>query len=326
MMRTMSCIVAIAICTCALAQETRMYECQRAAQRPAIDGKLDDACWQSAPKTNQFTRVMKGPVEIQQTVFQAVYDDAHLYVGVTCIEPQPGNIAANVTTRDMSAVMGDDAIEIFLQPDPPGGKYYQLSANSLGTRYDGMAFEAGWNAQWSAAGSIGEGAWYLECAIAFESFDSFGAPGATWGFNIGRDRNAGGQTEWSAWSDTMGGFHTPERFGRLIFAGDATGTNRSLLIESAAYARRTIALQEMIVTGLEEIAGGVELLPEKDRTDIEPTVARAKAALAALDEFLAEDRSLDLEGWMRVTKLLQASADEMERTAWVIRFGRLLAD
>ena len=326
MMRIISCIAAITICTCALAQETRMYECQRAAQRPAIDGKLDDACWQSAPKTGQFTRVMKGPDEIQQTVFQAVYDDANLYIGVTCFEPQPGNIAATITTRDVSAVMGDDAIEIFLQPDAPDGTYYQLSANSIGTRYDGLAYEPGWNAQWTAAGSVGESAWFLECAISFGSFDAFGAPGATWGFNIGRDRNAGGQTEWSAWSDTMGAFHTPERFGRLIFAGDVAGINRSLLIESAAYARRTIALQETIVTGLTELEGGVELLPEKDRAEVEPTVARAKAALVALNEFLAEDRTLDLDGWMQVTKLLQASADEMERTAWVIRFGRLLAD
>lgn len=326
MMRIAGCIVAIALCACGWAQGARMYECHRAEQRPAIDGKLDDACWETAPKTSQFARVMKGPDEIQQTIFQAVYDDANLYLAVTCIEPQTGNIKADVTTRDVSAVMGDDAIEIFIQPDLEGEKYYQLAANSLGTRYDGMAFEPGWNAQWSAAGSVGEGAWFLECAIAFESFDVFGAPGITWGFNVCRDRNAGGQTEWSAWSDTMGGFHAPERFGRLVFAGGASGVNRSLLIESAAYARRTIKLQETIATGLAEIEGGMDLLPEKDRARIEPAVERANAALQALGEFLNADRPLDLEGWLRVTKQLEESAAEMERAAWVIRFGRLLAD
>lgn len=324
--RVLSCMAAVVICACVWAQDTRIYECQRVEQRPVVDGKLDDACWESAPKTNQFARVMKGPGEIQQTTFQAVYDDANLYLGVTCIEPQTGNMEATVTTRDVSAVMGDDAIEIFIQPDPEGGKYYQLAANSLGTRYDGLAFEPGWNAQWQAAGSVGEGEWYLECAIAFESFGAFGAPGVTWGFNVCRDRNAGGQTEWSAWSDTMGGFHTPERFGRLVFAGGASGVNRSLMIESANYARRSIRLQETITTGLAEIEDGIDLLPEKDRTEVEPAVKRANDALGALQEFLAAERPFDLDGWMRVTQQLQASADEIERAMWVIRFGRLLAD
>lgn len=325
-MRITGCLIAIFLSVGVFAQDTRMYECPRADQRPVIDGKLDDACWQAAPKTGQFTRVMKGPGEIKQTTFQAVYDDANLYLGVTCIEPQTGNIKADVRTRDVSAVMGDDAIEIFLQPDLDADEYYQLAANSLGTRYDGLAFEPGWNAQWQAAGSVGEGAWYLECAIAFESFEAFGAPGATWGFNVCRDRNAGGQTEWSAWSDTMGGFHSPERFGRLVFAGEAGGVNRSLMIECANHARRSIALQETIATGLAEIEGGTELLPEKDRTEVEATVKRAQAALDSLQAFLAEDRPLDLEGWIGVTEQLRASAAEMERVAWIIRFGRLLAD
>jgi len=325
-MRAISFFTAIITCATAWAQDTRMYECQRAEQRPVIDGKLTDACWESAPGTGAFTRVIKGPGQIKQTVWQAVYDDANLYLGVTCIEPQTGNIKADVTARDVSAVMGDDAIEVFLQPNAPEGKYYQLSANSIGTRYDGLAFEPGWNATWQAAGSVGDGQWYLECAIAFESFEAFGAPGAQWGFNVCRDRNAGGQTEWSAWSDTMGGFHAPERFGRLVFAGGAAGVNRSLMIECASHARRSIELQGTIATGLAEIEDGLDLLPEADRASVEPAVTRAREALDALQQFLAQDRPLDLEGWMQVTGKLDASAAEMDRTTWVIRFGRLLAD
>ena len=323
------CIGAMMLCAAALAQElgdTRIYEAGRAAERPVIDGRLSDACWQEAAKTNQFARIMKGPGAIQQTFFQVTYDDAHLYLGVTCVEPRAGNIKADVTNRDVSAVMADDALEIFIQPDPPKGEYFQLAANSLGTRYDGKAFEAGWNATWEAAGSVGEDAWYLECAIAFESFAAQPAPGAVWGFNVCRDRNAGGETEWSAWSDTLGGFHTPERFGRRVFAGGTSGVNRSLIIECSTHARRSIRLEELVVTGLAEIESGADLLPAADAAEVEPAVARAREALAALRDFLAADQPLDLEGWMAVTAQLEQSAEEMERTAWVIRFGRLLAD
>ncbi|MEA3402370.1 MAG: sugar-binding protein [Armatimonadota bacterium] len=328
-LRIVLCLTAAIAAACTWAQElgeTRVYECKRAAERPVIDGKLTDACWQEAAKTDQFVRVMKGPPEIQQTVFQAAYDDANLYLAVTCMEPQPANIKAAVTARDMTAVMGDDAIEIFIQPDPPEGDYYQLSANSLGTLYDGKAFESGWNATWRAAGSVGEDAWYLECAMAFQSLGGYGAPGAVWGFNVCRDRQAGGQTEWSAWSDTMGGFHSPERFGQLVFAGAATGVNRSLIIESSNYARRSIELEETIGEALAEIEGGLELLPEAEREQVAPTVEGAREALDALHQFLERDQPLDLEGWMRVTERLEASAGEVERAMWVIRFGRLLAD
>ncbi|MGC9318904.1 MAG: sugar-binding protein [Armatimonadota bacterium] len=328
-LRTLLCLTAAIAAGCTWAAqlgETRVYECNRVAERPVIDGKLNDACWRKAAKTDQFVRVMKGPADIQQTVFQVAYDDANLYLAVTCIEPQPANIKAEVTARDLTAVMGDDAIEIFIQPDPPDGDYYQLSANSLGTRYDGKAFEAGWNADWQAAGSVGEDAWHLECAMAFESLGGYGAPGAVWGFNVCRDRQAGGQTEWSAWSDTMGGFHTPERFGHLVFAGAPTGVNRSLIIECSDYARRSIRLEEAISEALAEFEGGLELLPEAERQQVAPTVRRAGEALEALHEFLERDQPLDLQGWMAVTEQLEASAAEVERAMWTVRFGRLLAD
>ncbi len=328
-LRIMACLIAALAAVGAAAQElgeTRVYECKRAADRPVIDGELSEACWQQAAKTDQFVRVMKGPAEIQQTLVQAAYDDANLYIGVTCLEPNPGAISARVTTRDMSAVMGDDAVEIFLRPSLDGPDYYQLSANSLGTRYDGKAFEAGWNADWKAAGSVGEDAWRLECAISFESLGGVGAPGVVWGFNVCRDRQAGGETEWSAWSDTMGGFHTPERFGHLVFAGTTTGVNRSLVIECANSARESISLEETIVEALREIRSGMDLIPEQEREQVEPAAGRAQQALDALHEFLEADRPFDLEGWMAVNEQLEASAEEMDRMSWIIKFGRLLAD
>ncbi len=307
--------------------DTRVYECVRAGQAPVIDGKLDDACWRQASKTDQFVRIISGPEVIQQTLFQVAYDDGHLYLGVTCLEADPEAIQATVRTADLSGVMGDDAVEIFVRPDLNEPDYYQFAANSLGTRYDGKAFDAGWNADWQAAASVGEDAWYLECTISFASLGRFGVAGAVWGFNVNRDRQAGGDTEWSGWSDTMGGFHTPARFGSLIFGGQPGRVDRALLIECAAYAKHSIELEARLNEHLRTVReGGLEFLTKEERQRVEPTVDAAEQALGTLKELIAGDSALDLEAWMKVMADLRAAAKQVGEVAWTIRFARLLAD
>lgn len=331
-MRTLTviiCAVGLLAGTMVAAQElgdTRVYEAQLVTQRPVIDGRLDDACWQTALPTGGFVRVLKGPEEPVPTLFQVAYDDASLFIAVTCLEPNPSGIRAEVRTDDLSAVMGDDAVEIFLHPRLDEPTYYQLAANSVGARYDGRAFDPTWNADWQAAGSVGEDAWYLECAVSFASLGALGAPGATWGLNVNRDRQAGGDTEWSGWSNTQSGFHVPERFGRLVFGGTATGVNRSLIIECARYAARSIALEDRLTGDLAKWRTGAELLEPDKRTAAAPVIERAEAALAALRAFGEAGEPLDLRGWTRVVAQLETAAAEMGEVAWQIKFAELLAD
>ncbi len=319
-------ILAAVACHAADLESTRVYEATRVEQPPVIDGRLDDPCWQGAPKADSFVRIMKGPAEIQQTLFQVAWDDANLYIAVTCLEPNPEAIKAEMRANDVSAVMGDDAVEIFLHPRLDEPTYYQLAANSLGTRYDGRAFDSSWNADWQAAATVGADAWYLECAVSFASLGVYAAPGAMWGLNVNRDRLAGGDTEWSGWSDTMDGFHVPERFGRLVFTGTVTGVNRSLIMECARYARRSIELEQRIAAALPRARGsGIDLLDDEDRAQAQPAVERAVAALDGLHAFMEADRPLDLAGWARVTAELEAAAEEMDEVSWLIRFAELLA-
>lgn len=308
-------------------EDSRLYECGYTDQPPKLDGVLDDACWQQANATGEFTRIIKGPAQIHQTQFRVVYDEANLYIGVTCLESKPGSIVAQVRSNDQSAVMADDAIEIFLHPDPAAPEYYQLAANSIGTRYDGLAFNSAWNGEWQAAGSVGEDAWYLECALGFASLGHHGAPGAVWGFNVCRDRNAGGDTEWSAWSDTMGGFHVPERFGRLVFGSSGGGVTRAALIECARYAARSIELERRINADLELVrTGKVSELSEAEQARVISTAAAGREALEAMRALVAGEDRLSVAAWLGVTADLQSAADELDRLAWAIRIATLLAD
>ena len=173
----------------------------------------------------------------------------------------------------------------------------------------------------------GEDAWYLECAISFDSFGHFGVPGTVWGFNVNRDRAAGGDTEWSGWSDTMGGFHAPERFGQLVFGGEAGGVDRAMIIECARYAKESIRLERAVRDGLRLISeSGLEALDPKDRGEVQPALDAAEKSLEQLRALLAQSTALDLEDWRRVTGGLREEADDIGEITWVIKFAVLLAD
>ena len=308
--------------------EGRVYEAMHVTQPPTVDGKLTEPCWQQAAKTDEFTRVIRGPIAPQQTLFQVVYDDARLYIGVTCLEPKPQAIRATVTANDTATVMGDDAVELFLRPDLNAPDYYQFAANSVGAHYDAKAFDSSWNADWQVAASVGEGAWYLEGAISLASLGRFGVPGATWGFNLCRDRSAGGDTEWSAWSDTKGqGFHAPERFGTLVFGGAGGGVSRGLMIECARAAQVSIGLEARINDALKLVKEArLDRLDAKERQDIQARAKVAEASLQGLRDLLNAQSVMDLAAWLRVNSAMRKAADDLDDAAWDLRFATLLQE
>ena len=52
--------------------------------------------------------------------------------------------------------------------------------------------------------------------------------------NVCRDRQAGGDTQWSAWSPSHAGFHQPASFGRLMFGGQLPNRDQFPALEQKA--------------------------------------------------------------------------------------------
>lgn len=303
----------------------KIYEAIRAEPPPVIDGNLDDGVWKQASAAGEFW-TLKGTDQVQQTTFQLAYDSQNLYLAVTNLESNLTAMKCDVRIDDMTSIMGDEAVEWFLQPQS-GGDYYQFAANCGGARYDARALDSSWNAAWQAATGRRADAWTLECAIAFSSFGSFGVPGATWGLNVCRDRQAGGDTEWSAWSPTPGGFHQPQNFGRLVFGGPSGGLDRAALIECARAAIKSFDLERRLNEAVATIRGGnVTNLSAEQRRAMDEQTARGQAALDALARLLKSDKPLDTRAWMETNARLQQALVDLEEAAWQIKFETLLAD
>lgn len=189
----------------------------RLSSAPRIDGVIDDPCWTNATKVTCFldTYGGKNPVS-EQTIAYLGYDEENLYFSFVCKESQMDKLAAKITQRD-GPVWNDDCIEIFLTPGLITGRYYHFTVNSLGAQCDerwdqGIMFRE-WGTAWQARASKGKDAWSVEVAIPFYILDFIPDADYNWKINLCRGETPKGQ--FSALFPTLGGFHAPDKFGKL---------------------------------------------------------------------------------------------------------------
>lgn len=82
---------------------------------PLVDGRLDDLVWdQAAPADAFFQREpQEGAPATERTEVLVLYDDEHLYLGVSCYDREPQKIAANEMRRD-AGLDSDDSFAFVL--------------------------------------------------------------------------------------------------------------------------------------------------------------------------------------------------------------------
>src|SRR5690606_7567049 len=91
------------------------YEVKRATSPITVDGKLDDAAWSAAssPLTLQFFWEAQTGAK-QKTFVRMLWDSDALYLG---FDAEDADINARFTQRD-DPTYRDDALEVFINPDP----------------------------------------------------------------------------------------------------------------------------------------------------------------------------------------------------------------
>jgi TolB-like protein len=122
----------------------------RAASAPRMDGRLDDAVWQSATHLTEFVQIapLEGVPGTEETEVWMAYDDDHLYVGVYAHYTEPGMIRANRSDRD--EIRGDDRLSVLIDPFLDQQRAYQFEVNGYGVQADSIV-----NADGSTGASSG---------------------------------------------------------------------------------------------------------------------------------------------------------------------------
>ncbi|MFH2068885.1 MAG: sugar-binding protein [Candidatus Omnitrophota bacterium] len=196
----------------------RNYPVYRISQKPAIDGKIDDAVWQELPEAAGFF-IFKGEGFAWQkpTSFRMGWDRDCLHIAVRCKEPFNHRIDA--LPRDGDMLWDDDSVEVFISPG--GTSYCQFIVNSAGARWNGKDGDVPpgiWG--WKAGADFYGDYWAAEMCIPFSVIGKTPREGDAWKLNVARNAILGPAAErYSSWAPVQRGFGEVPNFTKMVFMG-----------------------------------------------------------------------------------------------------------
>jgi Domain of unknown function (DUF5916) len=120
----------------------------RAAAAPVIDGRLDDAVWNTADLSQAFTQQypLDGQPPSERTTMRVLYDDDALYIGFDC-EQTNTPIFTRLTRRDRDSE--SEWISVQIDPRREGKAAFAFGVNVSGVLVDGLVTEPlNWNFDW----------------------------------------------------------------------------------------------------------------------------------------------------------------------------------
>jgi len=158
-----------------------------------LDGRFEEAAWGQALLLEQFTEVIpnEGDPGDPQTSVRIMRSDTHIYLAITCMEPDREGMVLQNLRRD-AFLNNDDRIEFVFDTfhDAKTSYFFQISA--AGSRGDALLGENGrrfnkpWDGFWKAETRVLADRWVSEVAIPFATL-AFGE-NDVWGANFQRTR------------------------------------------------------------------------------------------------------------------------------------------
>ena len=258
----------------------RHYVCYYATQRPVIDGAGDEAVWQRARWTEDFTDIEGDvrPKPLQRTRVKMLWDSTYLYIYA---ELRETDLWGTLHQHD-TIIYEDNDFEVFVDPENTTHRYFELEINALGTVMDlfmnkpyrnGGKALLSWDTQGLRSavrrkgtlnhpGDVDEG-WSVEMALPLNSLRFWGdravKDGDQWRINFSRvewdreikdgnylvrtDAATGRRLPEHNWVWSPQGFidmHMPEKWGFLQFSVRGGGPDSVAFVTPADTAVRNL--------------------------------------------------------------------------------------
>jgi hypothetical protein len=190
---------------------------------PVIDGRLDEAVWQTAAPAAGFVQSEphEGQPASERTVVRVLFDRQALYVGAWLFDSHPEAIVVGEQRRD-AGLQDTDAFMFVLDTFRDGQNAFVFGTNPVGIEFDGQVtreagttiggaqaqqrqapgsgsgFNVNWDGTWNVATSADSSGWYAEFRIPFSTLRYGGGGRQTWGINFGRHiRRRNEQSFWA---------------------------------------------------------------------------------------------------------------------------------
>ncbi|MEM8526231.1 MAG: DUF5916 domain-containing protein, partial [Bacteroidota bacterium] len=172
---------------------------QKTSEKIIIDGKLDEAIWQSGEVATNFWKQapIDGVQAEQQTEVRMAYDEKNVYIAATCWDDDDYVIQS--LKRD---IFGDsDEFAVFIDPVNEQTNGFAFGANAKGAQSESLITpndaDPSWDNRWFVQVQNYSDRWTVEMAIPYKSL-RFKTDISTWGINF--IRNDPGSNEIHVWS------------------------------------------------------------------------------------------------------------------------------
>lgn len=194
-----------------------VYAATKTGKVPVVDGRLDEPCWQNLEQTRPLTCIGGATAPIV-TKGMACWDAKNLYIGLVCAEP----MLAAIQRKKADGLLKpfDESVEIFIDANHDHFTYIQFRVDFLGNRdtHVGPDPDPTMAQRWTGAAAQAQHQWTVEAAIPWNLVtERLPEEKTVWGLNLNRSRSIRPEGGWTCWSDTKGPFHSPSRFGNLVF-------------------------------------------------------------------------------------------------------------
>jgi hypothetical protein len=282
----------------------------RARPAPNIDGRNDDAVWQSAPKVGEF-RQFEPKVDTDpsfRTEFQVAYDEKNLYVFVRMFDPHPDSIMHALSRRDVRGP--SDQIKLLIDSYDDKRSGFEFAVNPDGVKRDFSMSDDGnedgsWNGIWDVATLVDSLGWTAEFLIPLSQLRYQRSDNNTFGFGIWRDiERYRERVSWPLWSPKRNGISS--QLGRLTGLVGLTTARR---LEATPYVvtknRQRIGANAQFERDNELTMGGdlkfgitpnvtldATVNPDFGQVEADPAVVN----LTAFETFFSERRPFFVEG------------------------------
>lgn len=193
--------------------------CPPTEERPYLDGKLDDPCWQAAkPLTLRAADAASGLDKSHPTEVRMLYDREYLYVAVRCAgRPTP---ARKPRTRDED-MRAYDRVSLMFDVDRDYNTCFHFQVDARGCVGDDCWGDKTWDPKWFVAVHREAESWTMELAIPRHLLAGEALlPGQAWAMNVVRTLPAQGVAAMGLPAEAPETAIRPEGMGLLLFTGN----------------------------------------------------------------------------------------------------------
>jgi len=184
------------------------------AEGPVIDGRVNDAVWQSVAPYSTFTQQdpIEGAPASEKTEVRVLVGKGNVYIGIIAFDSDPSKIIVSQSRRDASLSETDSVVMVF-DTFNDNQNAFVFGTNPLGIEYDGQvaregqtsgvsvgggggggtqrggisAFNPNWDGDWTVRSQITERGWETEMSIPLKTLRYQTGDNQTWGFNVLRN-------------------------------------------------------------------------------------------------------------------------------------------